>query len=170
MNLKTAKLFLQVVALSLLLSGLARAQTGAGILSGKVTSPSGTAAANARVSVKNLATGQTAEAQTDAAGVYTVASLPPGDYEVSVSAQALAAKAARVTVAAGAKVTVDLTLGAAAGVPAPPSLGDLGFTPEAAQGSTEAQARLDRRSHMLKTHQRLGLITLAPLIATLAPA
>lgn len=170
MNLKTAKLVLQLAALSLLLSGLAQAQTGAGILSGKVTSPSGTAAANARVSVRNLATGQTTEAQTDAAGLYTVANLPPGDYEVSVLAQALAAKAAHVTVSAGAKVMVDLALGAAGAAPAPPSLGDLGFTPEAAKGSAQDQARLDRRSHMLKTHQRLGLITLGPLIATLVAA
>jgi hypothetical protein len=48
-----------------------------------------------------------------------------------------------------------------------PSLKDLGFTPDQTQGSAQDQARLDRRSHMLKTHQRLGLITTAPLIATL---
>jgi hypothetical protein len=56
----------------------------------------------------------------------------------------------------------------APGNPAPPSLGDLGITPEQAQGSAQEQARLDRRSHMLKMHQRLGLITLAPMIATIA--
>jgi len=50
--------------------------------------------------------------------------------------------------------------------PAPPSLGDLGFPPVQTQGNAQEQARLDRRSHMLKIHQRLGLITTAPLIAT----
>jgi hypothetical protein len=50
---------------------------------------------------------------------------------------------------------------------APPSLGDLGFTPDQSQGSAQDQARLDKRSHMLKIHQRLGLITTAPLVATL---
>lgn len=50
----------------------------------------------------------------------------------------------------------------------PPSLGDLGFPPSATQGSAAAQARLNKRSHMLKVHQKLGLITLAPMIATLA--
>jgi hypothetical protein len=50
---------------------------------------------------------------------------------------------------------------------AQPSLRDLGFTPEQAKGSAEAQARLDKRSHMLKIHQRLGLITLVPLLATI---
>jgi len=51
-----------------------------------------------------------------------------------------------------------------------PSLRDLGFTLEQAQGSAEAHARLDKRTKMLKIHQRLGLITLVPLIATLATA
>jgi len=50
--------------------------------------------------------------------------------------------------------------------PAPPSLGDLGFPPAQAQGNPQEQARLDRRSHMLKVHQRLGLITTVPLLAT----
>jgi len=50
---------------------------------------------------------------------------------------------------------------------APPSLKDLGISPDQSQGSAADQSRLDRRSHMLKIHQRLGLITLAPLIATL---
>ncbi|HLY20491.1 MAG TPA: hypothetical protein VKR61_24860 [Bryobacteraceae bacterium] len=48
----------------------------------------------------------------------------------------------------------------------PPSLPDLGFPPEQTQPNPQEQARLDKRSHMLKVHQRLGLITTAPLIAT----
>ena len=50
--------------------------------------------------------------------------------------------------------------------PQQPSLNDLGFPPSATQGNPQEQARLDKRSHMLKIHQRLGLITTAPLIAT----
>jgi len=53
------------------------------------------------------------------------------------------------------------------GGPQEPSLGDLGITPEQARGNPAEQARLDRRSHMLKIHQRLGLITIAPLVGTL---
>jgi hypothetical protein len=49
-----------------------------------------------------------------------------------------------------------------------PSLSDLGITPEEAQGNARQQALLDKRTHMLKVHQRLGLITTIPLIATLA--
>jgi len=49
-----------------------------------------------------------------------------------------------------------------------PSLQDLGITPEQTQGNARQQALLDKRSHMLKIHQRLGLITAVPLIATVA--
>ncbi|HWC64712.1 MAG TPA: hypothetical protein VG777_01415 [Thermoanaerobaculia bacterium] len=54
--------------------------------------------------------------------------------------------------------------------PSQPSLQDLGFTPEQQVGSVEAQARLDKRTRMLKIHQRLGLITIIPFVATLATA
>jgi hypothetical protein len=50
--------------------------------------------------------------------------------------------------------------------PAAPSLPDLGFPPDQTQGNALDQARLDKRSHMLKIHQRLGLITTVPLLAT----
>jgi hypothetical protein len=62
---------------------------------------------------------------------------------------------------------MDFALAASSG-PTPPSLGDLGIPTDQAQGSAADQARLDRRTHMLKMHQRYGLITLAPLIATIA--
>jgi hypothetical protein len=55
---------------------------------------------------------------------------------------------------------------APAGNPQAPSLGDLGFPTDQTKGSPQEQARLDKRSHMLKTHQRLGLITAATLIDT----
>jgi hypothetical protein len=49
-----------------------------------------------------------------------------------------------------------------------PSLEDLGFSASQAQGDAQRQALLDKRTHMLKIHQRLGLITTIPLIATVA--
>ena len=59
------------------------------------------------------------------------------------------------------------TAPAPAGGAQAPSLGDLGFPTAQTKGSAQDQARLDKRSHMLKIHQRLGLITLAPFVATL---
>ncbi len=47
-----------------------------------------------------------------------------------------------------------------------PSLGDLGFPAAASQANAREQALLDKRTHMLKIHQRMGLITAVPLLAT----
>jgi len=49
-----------------------------------------------------------------------------------------------------------------------PSLDDLGLTPSQTQSDPQLQARLDKRAHMLKIHQRLGLITVIPMIASVA--
>ena len=51
--------------------------------------------------------------------------------------------------------------------PQEPTLQDLGITPQQTQGNPKLQARLDKRTEMLKIHQRLGLITLAPMAADL---
>jgi hypothetical protein len=49
-----------------------------------------------------------------------------------------------------------------------PSLEDLGLTPSQTQSDPQLQTRLDKRAHMLKIHQRLGLITAIPMIASVA--
>lgn len=46
-----------------------------------------------------------------------------------------------------------------------PSLEDLGITAAQARGDDRTQALLNKRSHMLKVHQRLGLITALPILA-----
>ncbi len=48
-----------------------------------------------------------------------------------------------------------------------PSLSDLGITSQQTQGNPKLQAELNKRTEMLKIHQRLGLITLAPMAAAL---
>ena len=48
-----------------------------------------------------------------------------------------------------------------------PSLSDLGFSAQDTQANPKLQAELNKRTWMLKMHQRLALITLAPMAATL---
>lgn len=161
---------LKIVAFAFLAAQLTWAQAPGVVLSGTVRGPDGSAVQGAAISVKNLSAETTVETQSDASGRYSVANLAPGRYEVTASAAGLAMQRVTITIAAGgAAAGADFALLAAgAGATSgPPSLGDLGFPNPQTQGSAADQARLDRRSHMLQMHQRLGLITAAPLVATL---
>ena len=149
-----------VLILSFLLSAPLQAQVASASLSGTVSDRSGKTIASAKISVKNLTSGQSMEAQTDSAGLYKVSNLAPGDYEVSVSAEGFTTNVTRVTIAQEAQQTMNLTLSGVL------SIGELGFSPSQTQGSAQDQARLDKRSHMLKVHQELGLIATGPIVAS----
>ncbi|MGH9728149.1 MAG: carboxypeptidase-like regulatory domain-containing protein [Candidatus Acidiferrales bacterium] len=151
---------LVVVLLSFLIPIALQAQTTGATLAGVVTDPAGKVVVNARISVKNVVTNQVAQTETNSAGSYDVANLSPGDYEVAVSAAGFDIKVAKVTLAAGVNQILNLTLSSEL------SLRDLGFPASQVQGNTAEQARLNKRSHMLQIHQRLGLITTIPLVAT----
>ena len=55
-------------------------------LNGTVTDMSGATVPNAKVVVTNQATGLEWNAQTNSAGLYAVTSLPPGNYQIAVTA------------------------------------------------------------------------------------
>jgi hypothetical protein len=169
MNSKTSNLFLGVgiLALVFLLSIPSPAQVAGSTLTGTITDTLNAGIPNAKVSVKNVATGQSTDTQTNSAGIYNVTNLTPGNYEVSILADGFSTKVTNVTITAGARQTMNQTLAVSSSGGTAPALGDL-FPPDQAQGNAQDQARLDRRAHMLKMHQRFGLITLAPMIATIA--
>ena len=131
-------------------------------VSGTVTDQTGKPVPNAKITLKNTSTGQSSETQADAEGKYTFSTVAPGQYEVSATADGFAAKATSISVR-GPSQTADISLSASNG----PSLSDLGFNTGETKSNPEEQARLDRRTHMLKIHQKMGLITAGPLAATI---
>lgn len=139
----------------------------------------------ATVTAKSLATSNSFTAVTNNDGSYTISNLSAGDYEVSAKAGELEAPPIKVTVAAAQ--TTDITVSPAPrklesspgeqpgkqnspanlNEPGAPTLSDLGFTPTQTQANPQLQAKLTRRTEMLRIHQRLGLITTIPMAAAL---
>ena len=158
------------------MTGMAQTAT----LSGTATDTKGTPIANATVSLKPAGPGSPAEVRTDADGNYSIPNLAPGDYTISASGSGLSAKEIKVTITTASHQTLDLLLrpdqgqpqsgeqlpNAPGKAPASPSLEDLGFSTQQTKGNAQLQATLEKRTRMLKTHQRLGLITAIPMAAT----
>ena len=84
MQMKTVTLFLLVLGVCFLLSGLALAQDTA-TLTGTVRDNTGAVIAEASVSIRNTATGTDREVKTNSAGEYVAAALPPGQYDITVA-------------------------------------------------------------------------------------
>jgi hypothetical protein len=179
---KYKELFLVIVAcLACAYCHSLSAQTGEnGVLQGKIANPSGSAIANAKVSVTNVDTGQAQTTTTGADGVYQIENLPPGNYRLEVDAAGFQTLEVASSAVPAGKTVLNETMQTAppAGETAPqenlpnapsstePSLSDLGITPQQTQGNASEQALLDKRTHMLKIHQRMGLITAVPMVAT----
>jgi hypothetical protein len=161
------------------------AQTaGLGVLTGRVVDSSGNPVAGATVTVTSVDNGQERSGKTGMDGSYRFDDLPLGNYRMKLEAtrfQTLEIPSATVNgtkpsvldeqLEGSKPITTKPTLEQMDNLPnAPsstaPSLSDLGLTPEQTQGNPREQALLDKRTHMLKIHQRMGLITTIPLIAT----
>ena len=160
MSLKSAKIALvSAFFLFAFLAVSVRAQVAPAALSGTIAGPAG-AVPNVTVTATDSATNQSWKTQSDLAGRYTFANLAPGKYELSVSAAGFKAQPAEVTLASGASQTLDIKLDPLL------SLESLGFSSAQIQGNAKEQALLNKRSHMLQVHQKLGIITAFPLTAT----
>lgn len=162
MNSKAKQLTVRAgaVLLAFLISIPLHAQDPGAALSGIVTDASGKTVPGARITIRNVATGKATEIRSDSAGAYVASDVTPGEYEFSVAAPGFSTVVTPVSIATGGRQTINLTLRGLL------SLEDLGFPLAQAQGSAADQALLDKRSHMLKLHQRYGLIAAVPLAAT----
>jgi Carboxypeptidase regulatory-like domain/TonB dependent receptor len=106
-------LYRKIVSLMILVAAAslaAHAQSTA-TLSGSVTDPSGAVVPQAKITVHSLATGVDRAAISGSSGDYSIASLQPGDYSVTVQAQGFSAyKLASVTLLVDQNVTVNAKL------------------------------------------------------------
>ena len=173
MNAKWVKFIPGSLILFLSISIPICAQNSGTTLSGTVNDSSGTPVAGAKISVNNVFTGQTVETRTDESGHYSVSKLGPGNYEVTAVAEGIPTSKSKVTIAAGKAQTLNLQLEgtsnnqAAQNSGTEPSLSSLGFPSSEVQGNAEEQARLNRRTRMLQIHQKLGMVTVAAMVAAL---
>ena len=181
MKLRVPGFALRTVVLALLLPFSLAAQTVT--LFGTASDAKGRPIANAAVSLKPAA-GSPVEVRTDAAGNYSIPNLAPGDYMLSATGEGLSSKPILVTVTNAPHQTVDLLMvpdqegqkpgqelpnapSAAPPTNAPPSpsLEDLGFPTQQTQSNAQLQATLEKRTRMLRIHQKLGLFTAIPMTA-----
>src|SRR6266576_3035445 len=97
-------------AILLVFGSFAAAQSFRGSIRGKVTDPSGSVIANAKVSARNTGTGLTREATTSDDGAYVLAELPAGIYTVTAQAAGLSPAAMNVRVNVGLDTSADFDL------------------------------------------------------------
>ncbi len=99
-----------MLGMLLVISIPVRAQVSGATLTGIITDAQGGAVPNAKISIKNLATGISVETATNASGAYTEPNLTPGDYTVSISAAGFKTSESNVTLTVGAKQEMNLAL------------------------------------------------------------
>src|SRR5262244_1024692 len=112
MNARRLVTELSISVLTVLLFGIVvSAQTVGASIQGAVTDANGAAVRNAAVEVRNVGTGVTHNAGTDAEGRYRMPLLPSGDYEVRVTASGFQPLLRRgISLAVGQDAVVDATL------------------------------------------------------------
>jgi len=86
-------------------------QSATATIEGVVTDQNAAVVPGAKVTVKNVATGLTREITTDESGIYRLAALPPGTYQISASGQGFPEnKYGEVALTVGQKLNLDLAL------------------------------------------------------------
>lgn len=103
-------LVLTLVALVMNTALPALAQNPTGSIRGVITDPQGAVVTNAKITVKNKATGDVRTIDVGNDGIYTVTNLLPGEYEVSVSAEGFATTNFPAIVSVGTSTAGDVAL------------------------------------------------------------
>ncbi len=113
--MKLLRVMAFVLTLVSLSGGVAVGQVLYGTLVGNVTDPQQAAVVGAQVTIKNLATNYAVEAKSDDRGAYELRNLPPGNYDIKITATGFVSfEAKEVVIAANniARVNAALKIGA----------------------------------------------------------
>src|SRR2546427_5012589 len=95
----------------LICAGSSSAQTVSPSIEGIVTDSNGAAIVSAKVTARNIYTDASREIETDGAGRYLIPLLPPGEYEVLISAHGFKKELRqRIKLAVGQELVIDVTL------------------------------------------------------------
>jgi hypothetical protein len=99
------------VLLGFALPARVSAQMVGATISGTVVDPSGAVVPSVKIVVKNASTGSVANAATNSVGVFNAPNLPPGTYELTVSATGFSTLVRKaITVTVGQELVLNLTL------------------------------------------------------------
>jgi len=105
---RTTAVFLM---LAICLSVPTLAQVAGGRLSGTLSDPSGAGIPEAKLVIKNVATGVERTVTTNADGYYTAVNLLPGSYQIAITAPGFNSETRHgVTMSVGSQITIDITL------------------------------------------------------------
>src|SRR6476646_524339 len=99
---------LALTGVLLALAALAFGQAETGAITGTITDPSGAVVPNATVKATSVATQAKRTATTNSNGLYTLSALPPGQYDLSVSATNFAPFTRRVNVSVGSRNEISM--------------------------------------------------------------
>src|SRR5579864_553867 len=100
-----------VLFVGLFWSVQSKAQVAGATLSGTVTDPSGAAIATAKVSIKNVGTGEVRESTSNGDGFYSAPNLLPGSYEVSASGRGFSTAVQKgIILTVGAQQSLNIAL------------------------------------------------------------
>jgi len=112
--LQTALRLVSLSCVLLLCSTCALGQTETGQITGTISDATGGVVLGAKVVIKSVNTGATRESITNSAGIYTIPSLRPDTYDVTIDASGFQSFTQRVQVSVGSKtdVSAQLTVGA----------------------------------------------------------
>src|SRR5579864_6133009 len=98
---------------ALAFSMYAFAQRDTGTITGTVTDPSGAVVSGATVTAKSVSTGAVRSVTTNNGGAYTIAGLPPGQYDITVQSPNFAKFTQRISVTVGSTNEVSAKLAVA---------------------------------------------------------